>query len=110
VDDVAAREEIGTSWRRVQAETTALSDVFCYPNGGGLDYTAREPAVLASLGFRAAVTTAPGHVHAGSFRPGDDGARYRLPRYAYLDAPDDLAQITTGIERAKLAYRRLTDS
>jgi peptidoglycan/xylan/chitin deacetylase (PgdA/CDA1 family) len=110
VDDAAAREEIGISWRRLRAETSALSQVFCYPNGGALDYTAREPEVLASFGFDAAVTTAPGHVDAGAFHTGDPAAPYRLPRFAYLDAPEDLAQITSGIERAKLAYRRLTRS
>jgi peptidoglycan/xylan/chitin deacetylase (PgdA/CDA1 family) len=110
VDDTAAREEIAVSWQRLRAETSALSYVFCYPNGGGLDYTAREPELLAPLGFEAAVTTAPGHVDAGSFHAGDPAGPYRLPRFAYLDVPEDLAQITMGIERAKMAYRRLTRS
>lgn len=106
VDDDAARQEIDISWRRLREETTATSDVFCYPNGGAHDYTPREPALLGALGFSAAVTTTPGHVDAESFQGGDAAARYRLPRFAYPDTPDDLTQVITGIERAKLAWRR----
>lgn len=105
VEDEAARWEIGTSWNRLRHATTATTDVFCYPNGTSADFGDRETSILSALGFSSALTTAPGHLTAATFRERSDAA-FRLPRFAYDDDAVRFAQVTTGLERAKMAFRR----
>jgi peptidoglycan/xylan/chitin deacetylase (PgdA/CDA1 family) len=106
LSDDAARREIRTSWERLRQETSATTDVFCYPNGGPGDFSDRETALLSELGFGSAVTTLSDHVMAPRQGcPAD--ARYRIPRFSYPDDTADFAQITSGIERAKITLRRM---
>lgn len=110
VDANAAQREIAVSWRRLREETSATSDVFCYPNGGTSDFGAREIAILQEHGFGSAVTTVPGHVTstqgAGTGREG----AYRIPRFSYPEEPRDADQILRGVERFKLGARQLFQS
>jgi peptidoglycan/xylan/chitin deacetylase (PgdA/CDA1 family) len=105
VSDDAANWEIAASWDRLRDATTATTDVFCYPNGASSDYGARETGIVAALGFGSAVTTTPGHVTPATVAAGPDAA-FRLPRFGYDDDAIGFAQVTTGVERAKLALRR----
>jgi peptidoglycan/xylan/chitin deacetylase (PgdA/CDA1 family) len=105
VEDDAAGWEIATSWERLRDATTATTDVFCYPNGTPADFGDRETGILSALGFGSALTTMPGHVTAATFRKRSDAA-FRLPRFAYDDDAVRFAQVTTGLERAKMALRR----
>lgn len=104
-DDVVARHEIEQSWRRLRAETNAAIDVFCYPNGEPEDVTAREPAILRSLGLDAAVTSTPGYASPNSWGNGVDGP-FLLPRFPYGGRTTELVQVVSGVERMKLALRR----
>ena len=106
VGDKAAHDEITTSWNRLRQETTAITDVFCYPNGGPGDFGQRETKILAGLGFGSAVTTIPGHVTSATCTASSDSV-YRIPRFPYREVPESFAQIVTGVERAKMAIRRL---
>jgi len=106
-DDSAARSEIATSWRRLQQETPAAIPVFCYPNGGERDLGAREIGFLREAGLTAAVTSQPGYASPGEFRRHFDSP-YRVPRFPYDGSTTELVQVVSGVERAKLAVRRLT--
>ena len=103
-DDVVARSEIETSWRRLEAETTAAVPVFCYPNGGESDLGAREWRILRELGIRAAVTSRPGYASVAGFHH-DADSRFVVPRFPYGGETTELVQVVNGVERVKLAVR-----
>lgn len=70
-----AEYEIGEGRRRLQAIIDAPIDVFAYPNGRpGQDYGPSHVGMVKSLGFRGAVSTAP-----GVGQTGDD--LFQLPRF-----------------------------
>jgi peptidoglycan/xylan/chitin deacetylase (PgdA/CDA1 family) len=105
IGDEVARQEIETSWRRLTSETTAVSDVFCYPNGEPGDFTSATIRILRELGFSSAVTTSPAYVTASASITATD-ALFRVPRFAYPEDAADLQQILSGIERIKGFIRR----
>jgi peptidoglycan/xylan/chitin deacetylase (PgdA/CDA1 family) len=105
-DDSAARAEIETSWRRLQRETNAAIPVFCYPNGGPSDLSAREMQILRDVGIAAAVTSQPGYATHGGFTSRADGP-YLVPRFSYGDSTTELVQVVSGVERVKRAVRRV---
>jgi len=77
-DDEAERE-IAHGREALRQLTGAPVEVFAYPNGRpGRDYDARHVALVRQLGFRCAVSTAPGVV-----RPGDDELQW--PRFTPWD-------------------------
>jgi peptidoglycan/xylan/chitin deacetylase (PgdA/CDA1 family) len=104
IGDEEARQEIETSWRRLMSETTAVSDVFCYPNGGPGDFTPATIRILEELGFTSAVTTSRAYVTSASCNATSD-APYRVPRFAYPDDAIDLQQILSGVERIRAFLR-----
>ena len=70
-----AENEISEGRNKLQAIIDAPVDMFAYPNGKpGRDYDQSHVALLSQLGFRGAVTTAPGVA-----RSGDD--LFQLPRF-----------------------------
>jgi len=107
VSDGAAAFEIGESWSRLTAETTAPVPVFCYPNGSAFTYGARELGILRSIGLQGAVTTDDGYVTAADFGATPD-ARFTVPRYEYYDDLPHFAQIVSGVERIKSVVRTLS--
>ena len=73
--DEEAEHEIVRGNRDLQSIIGSPPTVFAYPNGKpGTDYDHRHVAMMRRLGFRAAVSTAPGVA-----RSGDD--LYQLPRF-----------------------------
>lgn len=61
LDDDRAREEIGTSKRWLEALTGKPITSFAYPNGKpGRDYHPKHVSIVREMGFKVAVTTAPG--------------------------------------------------
>lgn len=65
--DADAELELQAGRLRLQQITGAPVDVLAYPNGKpGTDYDQRHVAMARRLGFRCAVSTARGVVHAGS--------------------------------------------
>lgn len=75
----AAEDEIVRGRAELEAMTGARVDVFAYPNGQpGVDYDRTHVELVRRLGFRGAVTTAPGVA-----RVGDDP--YQLPRFTPWD-------------------------
>ena len=105
-DDAVARFEIEESWRRLREQTDAAVGVFCYPNGGPGDVTAREAMILRGAGIVAAVTSSPGYASVAGWQAATDGP-YLVPRFPYGGQLHELAQVVSGVERAKLAMRRL---
>jgi peptidoglycan/xylan/chitin deacetylase (PgdA/CDA1 family) len=105
-DDATARAEIETSWRRLQQETSAAIPVFCYPNGGPSDISARETQILRDVGISAAVTSQPGYATPAAFSESHDSP-YLIPRFPYGETMTDLVQVVSGVERAKRVVRRM---
>ncbi|MEO8620628.1 MAG: polysaccharide deacetylase family protein, partial [bacterium] len=93
--------EIRESWRRLREECPSAIPVFCYPNGTPADYTRETMAAVREAGLVAAVTTEPQHVR----RLGSDPDElYHLPRFSCPNDVPHLAQVVSGIERAKMAF------
>lgn len=103
-DASQSRLEIERSWQRVKDEVRHPVPVFCYPNGTPLDYGPREVAVLEELNFIGAVSSTTGFAEVGA---AIDGARFRLPRFAYGDTVATNVQFMSGVERWKMALRRM---
>jgi peptidoglycan/xylan/chitin deacetylase (PgdA/CDA1 family) len=57
LDDKAAEDEVAGSRREIAEHVGRDVDFFCYPSG---DLTARERALVAAAGYRAAVSVCPG--------------------------------------------------
>ena len=75
----SARSDIRAGKRRLEQLTGAPVRLFAYPNGEpGLDYGARDTAIVRDLGFEAAVST-----HWGVVRASTD--RFQLPRFTPWD-------------------------
>lgn len=102
LDDAHVEREIEGSWARVRELAARPVPVFCYPNGTGIDYGAREMGIIERLGFDGALAATPGAVcddHARGI------ARFGLPRYAYSETTSGLVQQVSGIERIKARLR-----
>lgn len=67
LDDAEARREMAQSAERVAALTGRPPEAFAYPYGDRAAVSPREHRLAAELGFRLAVTTAPGTLSARSF-------------------------------------------
>ena len=103
--DAECRFEIEESWRRLREETDGAVSVFAYPNGQPHAVTPREAAEVRRTGMKGAVTTRQRYVERGIAR-GEDLAPYLVPRFPYPVDRAHLIQLTTGLERAKLAIAR----
>lgn len=76
----AATSEIAQGKQRLEAIVQAPVEVFAYPNGKPhQDYRHEHVQAASRLGFRAAVSTAPGAA-------GDGADPYQLPRFTPWDA------------------------
>jgi len=77
------RDELETSWRRVQAEVAHPTPVLCFPSGTEADFTEANSAAAREAGLWGAVSAFGGRVTIRDFaeRP------FALPRLAY-DASD----------------------
>ena len=79
LDDSTAQDEIEDGRRDLEDMIGDRVDLFAYPNGKpGIDYSQRDVSMVRALGFRAAVSTAP-----GSIRTGED--LYQIPRFTPWD-------------------------
>lgn len=96
--DFEARHEIACNKSLLERLTEAPVDLFAYPNGKpGVDFDGRHAAMVRALGFRAAVTTAPGvtRLHTDPFQ---------LPRYTPWQA--DRPRFLAGLLRNRYRSRR----
>jgi len=100
-----SNREITESWERLCAEAAHPVPVWCYPNGQAGDFGEREIESLAELDFLGAVTGVAGYADARAWRS-DVTKRFRVPRFAYLDSPEELLLIAGGVERVKQIVRR----
>lgn len=103
--DTQSRFEIAESWNRLRAEAADPVPVWCYPNGQSQDFGDREIRSLVELGFIGAVTGLTGYADARAFRAGSI-ERFRVPRFAYPDSPDEVLLVAGGVERIKQIVRR----
>ncbi len=77
--DEEAEQEIRDGRSALQAMSGSPVEVFAYPNGGpGRDYDQRHVAMVKRLGFKTAVSTAPGVAMAGT-------DRFQVPRFTPWD-------------------------
>lgn len=80
IDDDQARRELADGKAGLEALLGRAVTLFAYPNGKpGQDYAPRHARLAKELGFRAAVTTAPGV-------SGPETDRWQLPRFTPWDA------------------------
>lgn len=79
LDDPAARRDIGTGHEALAGIVRQPVALFAYPNGKpDTDYTRAHVRMVVELGFKAAVTTAPGVARSGD-------APHELPRFSPWD-------------------------
>ena len=81
-DAAQSRFEIHESVRRIQAELTNPSRVFCYPNGNDDDYGVREYDAIRDSGLHYALSTHPGVVSRRLTTSTPDW-RMRVPRFTF---------------------------
>lgn len=103
--DAQSRREIAESWNRLRAEAARPVPVWCYPNGQSGDFGDREIRSLTELGFIGAVTGVTGYADARRVRSGGS-ERFRVPRFAYPDSPEEVLLVAGGVERVKQIVRR----
>ena len=105
VDDGRAQREISESWRAVREATDAAVPVFCYPNGGPMDFSNREKEYVARAGMKAAVSGMGGCIesHRRAMASTD---RFSLPRYPYSEHKPRFVQIASGTEAMKARIRK----
>jgi peptidoglycan/xylan/chitin deacetylase (PgdA/CDA1 family) len=81
LSDDMARHEIEGSKRVLESLLQREVSLFAYPNGKpGQDYLPRDVAMVREVGFRAAVSTAPGATRCW------DGLEFELPRFTPWDS------------------------
>jgi peptidoglycan/xylan/chitin deacetylase (PgdA/CDA1 family) len=103
--DEQARQEIGDSMKRVQAECADPDPFFCYPNGQHGDFGPREFQILEELGFSGAVAGYAGYASAHAWSD-DPLARFAVRRFSYPNHRPDVIQYASGLERLKSILRR----
>ena len=99
--DAQSEAEVRGSWQRLRDELSRPAGVFCYPNGRLIDFGAREIETVRRAGMDAAVTTEPEYAAPADVDGSSPERRYMLPRFPWPETPEQLVQITAGIERAK---------
>jgi peptidoglycan/xylan/chitin deacetylase (PgdA/CDA1 family) len=92
--------ELGSCKKRLEAELGRPMDIFCYPNGGPLDFDEETIAVLRELGYKAAVTGMPGFDNSVT-----DVDLFRLRRFAIPNSLPVFKQIVSGLEAVKDVIR-----
>jgi peptidoglycan/xylan/chitin deacetylase (PgdA/CDA1 family) len=106
VDEGRAVFEVQESWRRLSAETSAATPIFCFPNGDSASFGAREVRAAVAAGMRGAVTTDQDYVLAGTVRSSEPLSAFAIPRFPWHDDTAQFRQIVTGVERGKRFVRR----
>lgn len=104
VSDEEARNEILQSRARIEAETSATSPVFCYPNGDPTSFGIREIRILEECGFLGAVTSVHGYLSDGALA--EPRAAYALPRFPYPGDTARLVEAASGLRRFRPGFRR----
>jgi peptidoglycan/xylan/chitin deacetylase (PgdA/CDA1 family) len=88
VNSEVLKHEIQGSVRRLQAELTNPSSVFCYPYGLACDFGSREVEVLRAAGVTHAVSALPGVVRPVREQDSQDMEyAWRIPRFAFDGRP-----------------------
>lgn len=103
--DEQSRFELEECWRRLSKESASPVPVFCYPNGGRLDFGARELDTLASLGLRGGVLGESGYADRARYRAAPHG-RFLVHRFSLDERVHYNVQSASGFERAKELVRR----
>jgi peptidoglycan/xylan/chitin deacetylase (PgdA/CDA1 family) len=99
-----AEFEISESWQRLSSQVSRPVPIFCYPNGRRRDYGEREISTIRRLGLWGAVEGEGGNANAASLH-GSENARYRVPRFGYVDSLPHLLQCVSGVETVKARIR-----
>jgi peptidoglycan/xylan/chitin deacetylase (PgdA/CDA1 family) len=93
-------EELIRAKTRLLAELKSPSNVFCYPSGTTLDYSAAHIPLLKELGYSAAVSATPGNTNY-DFIKNDP---YNIKRHSFPNSLDRFIRYTSWFEamRSKL--------
>jgi peptidoglycan/xylan/chitin deacetylase (PgdA/CDA1 family) len=101
-----SREEISTSWGRLQSELRRPLPVYAWPTGRSVDFGTRDTQIASEIGLLGAVSTNDAY---GDFRrePQAADALFRVDRFAFASDIDINLQYGTAIERLKQKARAL---
>ncbi len=102
--DSQSVKEIEASWRRVRDQVSSPVPIFCYPNGGWLDFGSRETKVLGEAGLLGAVVGEPGYADQIVFSQEEDGS-YKIKRFGFPETIPRIVQYVSGVERVKQRLR-----
>lgn len=100
--DADVEREMNNSRQVLLDRTGVLATTFAYPTGRAQDYGQREMELLQRLGFRAGMSTEPGHLRSGRM---DGLNRYALPRFSMPTSLGDFCQYVSWIEKLKDDWR-----
>ncbi|HEY4342402.1 MAG TPA: polysaccharide deacetylase family protein [Steroidobacteraceae bacterium] len=99
-----SREEITTSWNRLQSELRTPLPVYAWPTGRTVDFGPRETQLARELGLMGAVSTNDAYADFGRVqRTASD--IFRIDRFAFAQNIDVNLQYGTAIERLKQKAR-----
>jgi peptidoglycan/xylan/chitin deacetylase (PgdA/CDA1 family) len=83
-----ARDEMETSWRRLQAELSNPPPIFAWPTGRPGDFEQRDIEIARNVGLRASVATKAGYAYRNSANNIDSA--FQLSRFSL---PDNLSRV-----------------
>lgn len=105
VSDKQSESEIHQSWQKLKGQLQNPAPIFCYPNGGRLDYGEREINLLKQTDMLGAISTIPTQFLANSTAP---DYVYNIPRYGLPESFNNFIMYSSWIEHAKELMRQKT--
>ena len=100
----AAEREIVDSWRRLNEELSRPVPVFCYPNGGSVDFGSREVGIMRRLGLVGALTV-DGWYAQPRLGPSDATASFKAGRFPLPEDPARVLLCASGADQVRRAVR-----
>jgi peptidoglycan/xylan/chitin deacetylase (PgdA/CDA1 family) len=104
LDEATARRELLASRRRVQEELSRPLDIFAWPTGRSVDFTARDCGLARESGLAACFATCDDYASIAD--ESDVDALFKLRRFSLPTTRRHLLQYGSWIERAKQVVRQ----
>lgn len=104
LSDTQMEREVSMSRQVLLDRAGIQANTFAYPTGRRQDFGMREMQLMERLGFRAAMSTEPGHIRWKRLAGLD---RYALPRFSVPTELSDFCQYVSWIEKLKDDWRIL---
>src|SRR5690349_17617482 len=95
--DEESREEVQTSWKRLQDELRRPLPIYAWPTGRAADFSMRDQKIAQDLGLGGAVSTNIGYGNFSS-ATSTNGAMFGVNRFAFSSDIETNVQYATAIE------------